>query len=212
MVTWLNWMNKLLPTLTGRLRKKAPHIEAVAAHHFPMGSDTVMTQAHGGVYQQSPAVYMAVNRIAEAGALVPLNVYRQMGEQRIAVQNHPLERLLNAPNPYTSRFELFEQTLGMLELMGNAYWLLVGDARGVPAEIWTLRPDRVTIIPDPEHYVRGYLYEVDGKQIPLEAVEVVHFKRWHPANDYYGLSALEAARVTLHTDKAMAQWNFNTFG
>ncbi|MCA9913519.1 MAG: phage portal protein, partial [Anaerolineae bacterium] len=74
------------------------------------------------------------------------------------------------------------------------------------------RPDRVSIVPDPAHYVRGYVYEVDGKQIPLEAVEVVHFKRWHPTNDYYGLSALEAARMAIETDRAMSRWNQNTFG
>ncbi|MBZ0295744.1 MAG: phage portal protein, partial [Anaerolineae bacterium] len=40
----------------------------------------------------------------------------------------------------------------------------------------------------------------------------VHFRRWHPGNDYYGLSALEAARLAVHSDRAMAEWNHNTFG
>jgi len=89
---------------------------------------------------------------------------------------------------------------------------LVGDAHGQPAQIWSLRPDRMTIVPDEQDYVRGYIYEVDGVQMPLEAIEVVHFKRWHPANDYYGLSALEASRLAVEGDYAMAQWNKNTFG
>jgi HK97 family phage portal protein len=120
--------------------------------------------------------------------------------------------LLDNPNPVMSRFELFEQTIGFLELTGNAYWFIAGDARGRPAQIWSLRPDRVTIVPHPQHYVAGYIYEIDGQRIPLEAVEVVHFKRWHPANDYYGLSALEAARIAVDSDRAMARWNKNTFG
>src|SRR5690606_31009866 len=78
--------------------------------------------------------------------------------------------------------------------------------------IWTLAPDRITIVPDDSRYVKGYIYEIDGKRIPLEPEEVIHFKRWHPANDYYGLSALEAARLAVASDRAMAMWNHNTFG
>jgi HK97 family phage portal protein len=133
------------------------------------------------------------------------------GEQHTAVERHPLETLLDAPNPYLSRFELMEQTFGLLELTGSAYWFLAGDSSGTPTQIWPLRPDRVTIVPDPADYVRGYLYEIDGQRIPLDAREVVHFKRWHPANDYYGMSALEAARMAVESDRSMAEWNRNAF-
>lgn len=200
------------PAADARLRSGAPHISAVAGHNVHRWGDHAEHEAQGRAYRASTWVYVAVNRIAEAGALVPLHVLRAEGDRLIRVERHPLMRLLDAPNPYISRFELFEQTLGMLELTGNAYWFLRGDARGMPVEIWPLRPDRVTIVPDEERYVRGYVYEIDGRQIPLEAVEVVHFKRWHPANDYYGLSALEAARAAVATDRAMTEWNRNTFG
>jgi HK97 family phage portal protein len=111
-----------------------------------------------------------------------------------------------------SRFELIEQTVGSLEIHGNAYWFLAGEPDGAPLELWPLRPDRVSIVPDPRRGVRGYIYEVDGRRIPLDAEEVVHFRRWHPANDYYGLSALEAARLAVESDRAMADWNRRYFG
>lgn len=191
------------------LRSNPPHIQAVAWHNS-LSEPTPPTQ--GQVYSQSPWVYMAVNRIAEAGALVPLHVRQRRGETAIEIERHPFEDLLEHPNPFLSRFELLEQTLGMLELTGNAYWLLIGSAEGLPAEIWPLRPDRVTIVPDEAHYVRGYLYELDGQRIALDALEVVHFRRWHPTNDYYGLSALSAAALAVEGDRAMARWNANTFG
>jgi HK97 family phage portal protein len=207
----LNWLSSLFTSRPRGLRPP-PHLAAVAVHNNLAWPNLMETAAESKVYQQSPWVYIAVNRIAEAAALVPLRVLRVRGEEHLEVKNHPLETLLDAPNPYLSRFELFEQTVAMLELTGDAYWFLAGDTSGAPSEIWPLRPDRVSIVPDPANYVRGYLYEIDGQRIPLDPVEVVHFKRWHPSNDYYGLSALEAARLAVASDRAMAEWNRNTFG
>ncbi|MEO8611695.1 MAG: phage portal protein [Chloroflexota bacterium] len=205
-----NWLANVAGKRGGL--RRAPHVEAVARHNSFLWPNLAEAGAQARVYQQSPWVYIAINRIAEAVALVPLRVMRLQGERKIEVERHPLEVLLDAPNPYLSRFELFEQTAGILELTGNAYWFLAGDATGVPAEIWPLRPDRISIVPDPAHYVKGYIYEIDGLRIPLDPSEVVHFKRWHPSNDYYGLSALEAARLSITSDQAMAEWNRNTFG
>ena len=179
---------------------------------------------YAGVYMGSPWVYVAVNRIAEAAALVPFRVYQvaagagsagevaPAGAGEVALPEHPFTRLLQRPNLLLSRFELIEHTVGSLELYGNAYWFLAGQPGGAPQEIWPLRPDRVQIVPDAIRGVRGYIYEVDGRRIPLDAAEVVHFRRWHPANDYYGLSALEAARLAVETDRAMADWNRRYFG
>lgn len=161
-------------------------------------------------YAGSPWVYVAVSRIAEAGALVPLHVYRREGERKVTVENHPLELLLERPNPFLSRFELFEQTLGFLELTGSAYWYLSGSS-GAPQEIWPLRPDRVSVVPHPERHVAGYIYEVGAMRVPLAAEEVVHFRRWHPTNDYLGLSPVQAARMSIDGDRAMAQWNRAAF-
>jgi HK97 family phage portal protein len=205
-----NWFSRWLPLK--RALRPAPHVEAVAVHNTHAWPNLAEAEAQSRVYQSSPWVYIAVNRIAEAAALVPLHVLRIEGERRQQVIRHPLERLLEAPNPFLSGFELIEQTVGMLELTGNAYWFLAGDASGTPVEIWPLRPDRMSIVPDARRFIKGYVYEVEGARVPLEAAEVVHFKRWHPANDYYGLSALEAARQSISTDRAMAEWNRNTFG
>jgi HK97 family phage portal protein len=206
-----NWITNLFSG--GERLRPAPHVAVVARHNSYTFPNLAEVGAQADAYTRSPWVYVAVSRIAEAVALTPLSVYRLEGEQRVPVENHPLERLLTAPNPHISRFELLEQTIGMLELTGNAYWFLAGDGvSGQPRQIWPLRPDRVSVVPDTESYVRGYVYEVDGVRVPLERVEVIHFKRWHPRNDYYGLSALQAASVAVHTDRAMASWNRNTFG
>lgn len=197
---WLNKPNRLRP---------APHLGAVARHNgysFPTLEDR---HRQAQTYLASPWVYYAVNRIAEACAHVPLQL---LDEARQPLPNaHPLARLLQHPNPTLSAFDLIEQTIGSLELTGNAYWFLAGSA-GIPQEIWVLRADRVAIVPDETDFVRGYVYQVNGQRLPLERVEVIHFKRWHPLDDYYGASPLLAGQVAITSDRAMAEWNRNTFG
>lgn len=205
------WLSNQFRTRRHRLRPQSPLIESAAVHsgfHLPPALDVHSAR----VYEQSSWVYIAINRIAEAGALVPLRVFRLEGEARVGIDNHPAEQLFRNPNPLTSRFELFEQTLGSLELNGNAYWFLAGDSRGRPREIWALRPDRITIAPHKTRVVGGYLYQIDGQTIPLDAIEVIHFRRWHPNNDYYGLPPISAARNAVLSDKHMSDWNRNAFG
>jgi HK97 family phage portal protein len=205
------WFDRLLGR-TSRLQPHTPHLAAVARHNACAWPALTTYERQAAVYESNPWVYVAVNRITEAAALVPLRVYRLHGERRESLSAHPAERLLTAPNPFLSGFDLIEQTIGALELTGNAYWFLAGDAQGRPAQIWPLRPDRVAVVPDERDHVRGYIYTIDGQEIPLEAVEVIHFRRWHPRSDYYGLSALQAARLAVQNDEAMARWNRDSFG
>ena len=51
-----------------------------------------------------------------------------------------------------------------------------------------------------------------GKYIPLDAIEVAHFRRWHPSSDFYGLSPIAAARGAILSDRHMADWNRHSFG
>jgi phage portal protein BeeE len=61
-------------------------------------------------------------------------------------------------------------------------------------------------------YLRGYLYETDwGEKFPVELDQVVHFKRWHPLNQFVGLSPLESLAVVSQGDLAMQKWNTNFF-
>ncbi len=200
---------RLDPPISDRDPHLAQLVKLIADHNAPLWPRLDMYNAQADEYTRSSWLYVAVTRIAEAAAMVPINTYRMDGGKRIAMPDHPLERLLRAPNPTLSQFELLEATFGFLELHGNAYWYLAGD--GAPSEIWPLRPDRVRIVPDRTHYVGAYVYMLDGVEIPLHPDEVIHFKRWHPKDDYFGLSALEAAAMASQTDRAMANWNRNFF-
>jgi HK97 family phage portal protein len=200
-----NW---LTTRFSGRdhLQTQAP--EALTVPTWPAGPAALDGDR---AYASAPWVYVAVSRIAEAGALVPLEVVRSTRDGREALPDHPLLHLLAQPNPLTSRFELIEATLAALELHGNAYWFLLGGGDGLPAEIWPLHPGRMTVVPGGAGGVRGYVYAHEGQQLALEPVEVVHFRRYNPADPFYGQSTLAAAREAVAADSAMAAWNRRTF-
>ena len=70
-----NWLSNIFSDRQ-QLRADTPHVEAVAVHNSALYNDALSAASNSEIYQQSPWIYVAVNRIAEAGALVPLRVLR----------------------------------------------------------------------------------------------------------------------------------------
>ena len=167
-------------------------------------------------YADAGWVYSCVYRIATKGAGVPLKLYRKRKDKGQVVMDevteHPLLHLLETVNPFMSGYDLKEATLTYEELAGNAYWLLdmfVGDR---PTEIYPLNPYKVRIIPSKEELVAKYKYHIGGGQwIDLEKSTVLHFKYFNPVDDYYGLSPLSAARISVDTQTFADQYNRNFF-
>lgn len=165
--------------------------------------------------QQLSWVYSAVTHVAQSiASLANFQVLQLAGETKKPIVNHAFEQLLRAPNRYQfdSQFEFFEAVAGFLKIAGNCYLYLNALAPELPpADIYILRPDRVTVVPDTKQFVRGYLFNVDGRELAFEREEIVHIKTFHPLNDWYGLSAIEALALAAETDLKEAVWNKNFF-
>ena len=160
-------------------------------------------------------VYSAVTRVAETFAsLGDLQVFEWQNETKTPIVNHPFEQLLRNPNPYQfdSRFDFYEALAGFLKLSGNCYVYANALAPNMPpAELWLLRPDRVYVVPDKEKLVRGYVYAIEGREVAFTADEIIHIKLFHPLNDWYGLSAIEALALSAEADYKQSEWNRNFF-
>lgn len=161
-------------------------------------------------YEANATVFACVNTIARAVAGVPWLLYQLPASPwgRIEeIEDHPLLELIERPNPWQGQAAFFESLVGFLLLSGNSYVLAVGPERGMPRELYLLRPDRVQVLPDERNLVRGYRYTVNG--IPHDYVngEVLHIRLFHPRNDWYGLSPVEAAARHVDQDNAATAWN-----
>ncbi len=109
--------------------------------------------------------------------------------------DHPLLRLFSRSNPFLNGFDATVLRILHGELTGNAYLHPVLDANlGIPTEIWLMPPQWVEIIPDPTTFIKAYKYGAPGaKAVEFKPDEVIHFKRPHPSNLYYGMGKVEAA-------------------
>lgn len=100
---------------------------------------------------QVSTVLACVSILSEDVAKLTAHVYKKRPNGGLDVQeNHPLERLLQHPNGYQSKFEFVEQMQAALLLRGNAYAVIIRDGRGRPTALIPVNPDQVSIYEAPD--------------------------------------------------------------
>jgi HK97 family phage portal protein len=160
-------------------------------------------------YQKNVIAYRCIRLISQSAAAVPFVVYK--GKRR--VEDHPLLDLLRRPNPTQGGAALFESAYAFALIAGNSYLEAVGPAASVPRELWTLRPDRMRVIPGAHGVPEAYRYTINGQWVDFKVdaltgrAPVLHLKNFHPLDDWYGLSPLEAAAVSVDQHNDAARWN-----
>lgn len=161
----------------------------------------------------SVAVHACVRLRAQALASVPVVVYRRTAEGLVAVPDHPLAELLRFVNPHWTGNRLWQMTESSLGVWGQAFWVLERGRSGkdTPSEIWYARGDKMKPIPDQAGYLSGFRYE-DGKRgMNFTPGEVIWFRYPNPADEFRGLSPLEAARVSVETSVDAMRANASIF-
>ncbi len=158
-------------------------------------------------FQGNPVGFRAVKLIAEAAAALPLVL--QDDAQRY--ETHPVLGLLARPNGAQGRAEFLEAVYGYLMLTGNAYLEAVPGAGASPGELHVLRPDRMAVVPGADGWPVAYEYTVGSRKhrfdMTGETQPVCHLKTFHPQDDHYGLSPLQAAAVAVDLHNAASAWS-----
>jgi HK97 family phage portal protein len=94
-----------------------------------------------------------------------------------------------------------------LLLHGNAYVELLPGADGMPAELFALRPERVSVEPDARGWPMGFLYRAGANSTRLTPDRLVHIRTHHPLDDHYGLGCLDTAAGAMAAHNAATKWN-----
>ena len=121
-------------------------------------------------------------------------------------------RLIERPNPHTTRRELWQLTSRHLGVCGNAFWFL--DQRNAvtnaPLQILYINPARMTPAQDKAGYLTGWVLDAEseyewGSGTPVDIEEVLHFVFEPPDWGHFGHGIVESAlskiEITRYADR-----------
>lgn len=140
------------------------------------------------------ATFKSCDLIGKVVMDTPYQFTRRGGDGE-AVTTSKCGVLLANPNPFETLSEMLYKLVFHLKLTGNAY-IAKDEANAAgdrPKAIFLLNPKNVRLVIDPKKGLIGYLYRVNGIDVPYDVNEIMHFRNPHPNNDFYGLGDVEAA-------------------
>jgi HK97 family phage portal protein len=217
---------------------------------FPVYNQTDTIHNIDNGYVGSEDVYAIVRRIARTAAMIPLKVYTVKDDNALKVYeaasqqknystqnllrkqflkikalepagNHPLQALLDRPNPSYPATEFFEGAYTFRLLTGNTYihtpLLELGVNAGKPVEMW-ITPSQWTSLQVsdtwPRRIINYRLQIAELINIPVE--EMIHIRYPNPqytyvGNELIGLSPLRAGAKVLDRQAAETDYSVNAF-
>ncbi|MDJ0627305.1 MAG: phage portal protein [Rhodobacter sp.] len=179
---------------------------------WPSGGRVAWTPRDAGSltrqgFAGNPVGFRSVKLIAEAAAALPLVC--QDAERRY--DKHPVISLIARPNGLQGKAELFEALFAQLLLSGNGYLEAVGGETGLPIELHVLRSDRMSVVPGPDGWPVAFDYAVGAKKhrfaVGGGVSPVCHIRNFHPQDDHYGFSPMQAAAAALDVHNAASRWS-----
>ncbi|MDF1801565.1 phage portal protein [Thalassovita sp.] len=167
--------------------------------------DTVSLTRLG--FAGNPVGFRCVKLISEAAASLPLILQDRVQHFEI----HPIKDLVERPNPAQGRAELFEALYAQLLLTGNGYVEAVGGETGAPLELHVLRSDRMALVPGADGWPVAYDYSVNGRKHRFDVTgataPICHIRSFHPQDDHYGFSPMQAAAQALDVHNSASRWS-----
>ncbi|MCE2926448.1 MAG: phage portal protein [Rickettsiales bacterium] len=165
-------------------------------------------------YIKNVIAHRCIGMVASAAASVSLDLMATNARgQRRELTSHPLLALLKQPNPGQAMGDFFQSLYYYRLISGNVFIQAIAPKDSPPTELHLLRPDRMAVIAGKGTVPMGYRYTVGDKTMdfPVDRItgrsSVLHLKNFHPLNDWYGLSPIEAAAYSIDQHNNSAAWN-----
>lgn len=160
---------------------------------WPRGYEAQVREAYLGNAVAQRAVRLVAEGVAEAPLLASEPAIAALASARSGGQS------------------LLATVATQLLLHGNAYIQVLRDPEGGAAELYALRPERVTVETDAGGWPAAYRYRVGERVVRLGAdgprPEVIAIRSSHPLDDHYGAGCLGAAGAAVAVHNAASRWH-----
>lgn len=157
-------------------------------------------------YKNNSVVHRCVSLIATSASHIPWHVYKNNGQHKKLLPDHPAAKLLKRPHAEQSGADFFAENISNLLLYGNSYILTNNNSQ--PSELYNLSPINV------EHVVSGgklVAYKHQNRTFPIDPItrisHILCFKNYNPSSGQKGLSSLSAASKSIHLHSKIMDWN-----
>lgn len=178
-------------------------------------SQLELTTAESTLYSVLELMSKTTARV-EWSAHRPLRGAQKPGQEpkEITAEQNPAVALWHRPNNFmTGRF-VRQMCTWHYRAVGEA-WLVMDfwdGAMTVPKSWWPVRPDRMSVDPDPDEFLIGYTYTgPSGEKVKLDPREVLRITNPHPMDPHRGMGVVQALGTILGTALESAQWIANFF-
>ena len=170
-------------------------------------------------YMKNVISYRCIFYISSSVASVKMNLFKQVENKREEIKNHPVNLLLRRANPLESFNFIILKAMAYFLISGNSYIEKIspdgGDNKGVPKELYVLRPDKIQIKTDDKTGIlKQYIYD---EKIPFDIdpitqkSDILHLKTFHPLDDFFGLSITESTAREIDSSNEAGEWQKKMF-
>lgn len=157
------------------------------------------------------AVVACLNVLATSYAEPQLKVFKKESDGPNEVVSHPVEQLLQRPNPFTSGSLLSHYIVTAVNASGDAYLLKVRNSSGRVIQLIPMMPDRVTPRGNEDTLITHYEYygtsKTMGEFVVIKKEDLVHIRQGiDPNNHRRGFAPLKSVLRELIGDEAAGQY------
>lgn len=128
------------------------------------------------------------------------------------IAEHPILDLLDKPNERDNQFDLSELLSLFLDQTGDHFWYIQKGALGVPDWLWPLPSQLVRIVLNDRGELQHYLYGERQNRIKIPPENVIHFRRPHLKDQWYGMSVIEGAWWAVTGQEAIEKYEQRMIG
>lgn len=208
--------------LFGRKTKPQPPERKNQSLVFGVGAATLMNHNYRAFaaegYGLNAVVHACVNKVRTAASSVDIQVYQESKGKRRKLDDHPVLRLMEKPNPMMSGTQFLSSLIGYYLIGGNAYvhGALMDVRRDLPGELHLLEPEHVSVKAGDGIFPEAYIHTKKSGERKTYSVDqltgrsqVMHAKTFNPLQWHVGLSPMVAAAFGVDVFNAGQKWNLS---